>query len=143
MNLESKITHSEYICIHLWLVRHYGKASICEARSCSGVSKKFDWALRRGMTYTRDLDCFYQLCRSCHVKYDKGADMEFGHYELSQIPDGRTSKHLRKPIVCVENNSEFNSTIEASRNMNIPRQSISHVLNGRRKKAYGFTFRFT
>lgn len=47
----------------------HGPASRCE--HCKKTEKKkYDWALKKGFTYSKSIDCFIQLCRSCHLKYD-------------------------------------------------------------------------
>ena len=58
----------EYESIHKWIRRNYGKATKCE--HCPNPSKRYDWALKKGYEYKRDISYFMQLCRSCHVKYD-------------------------------------------------------------------------
>ncbi len=51
----------------------------------------------------------------------------------------------RAPIIATDSNgleSEFSSVIQAARALSITRANISHVLNSRRKRAGGFTFRY-
>ena len=63
-----KITKQEYLIIHKWIRDNYGKASKCEY--CTNPAKRYDWALKKGCEYSRDRNCFIELCRSCHIKYD-------------------------------------------------------------------------
>jgi len=65
---------------HSNLVKKYGGATICENRNyrllpfaCTRKSSQFDWAKKTGSNYTLEKDDYYQLCRSCHKKYDMGA----------------------------------------------------------------------
>ena len=50
-------------------------------------------------------------------------------------------KKLR-PIVCVELNKTYPAMIDASKDLNIPRQNIYSVCVGRRTSAGGYTFRY-
>jgi len=34
------------------------------------MAKRYEWALRKGREYKRDVNDFIQLCTSCHHKYD-------------------------------------------------------------------------
>ena len=52
------------------MVAHYGNPSICEEKTCSGISKVFDWAIKHGREYSHNRKDYRRLCRSCHRKYD-------------------------------------------------------------------------
>lgn len=67
---KEKISLSEYSAVHYWLRYNYGPANKCEDKKCTGISKNFNWALKRGMEYERKRENYLQLCRSCHAKYD-------------------------------------------------------------------------
>jgi len=67
----------EYPGLHTWLRNNYGKADFCDNKErksleflCSGKSKTFEWAKKRGYSYERKRDNFLKLCTSCHRKYD-------------------------------------------------------------------------
>lgn len=56
--------------IHWWLRRHHPKAGTCE--ECGRLGKT-DWAfLHHPEPYTRVLSDYAELCRSCHVRFDRG-----------------------------------------------------------------------
>ena len=59
-----------YQRIHRWIRSKYGKASRCEGKNCKKISKKFNWAKKRNKIYAKNIKSFFQLCRSCHAKYD-------------------------------------------------------------------------
>ena len=59
-----------YERIHYWLRYYYGSANHCENKDCTKESKRFDYALKKGMAYEKNVKNFTQLCRSCHVAYD-------------------------------------------------------------------------
>lgn len=62
--------YSSYSAVHGWLRYQFGSANMCESETCSGISKKFDWALVKGKEYDHKRENFIQMCRSCHMKYD-------------------------------------------------------------------------
>ena len=59
-----------YNGIHSWLRLNFGKADKCENPKCLGLSKRFDWALKRGKTHERMRKNYKMLCHKCHLKYD-------------------------------------------------------------------------
>lgn len=60
-----------YGITHYWLRTNFGKASICESVACENKSKIYDWALIKGKFYERNRSNFIQLCRKCHIRYDR------------------------------------------------------------------------
>jgi len=59
--------------IHAWLQRNYGKPERCDNPNCTYTKTiRWDWALKTGLRYERKRENFYRLCRSCHLKYDRG-----------------------------------------------------------------------
>ncbi len=105
------IKRKEYVNIHLWLRKEYGKANKCEMESCDEKSKRFSWALKRGKKYEKKRNNFIQLCHSCHKKYDtnyifikEGEIVPDLIYNLTnilrtKIPQFRTMTTLKKYIV--------------------------------------------
>jgi len=64
------ISKTEYQRIHWWLRKRYGKPTKCESKTCTGVGKRIEWALKRNRTYSCDRKDYIRLCKSCHAKYD-------------------------------------------------------------------------
>lgn len=61
----------EYNRIHYWIRSNYGKAIRCDFETtCTNKSKTFEWALKKGFDYEKKINNYYQLCKSCHTKYD-------------------------------------------------------------------------
>lgn len=56
-----------YGALHDWVVSRKGKAEKCE--KCGSI-KNVNWS-NISMTYRRDLTDWMELCRFCHVKYDR------------------------------------------------------------------------
>jgi hypothetical protein len=59
-----------YSMVHTWLYRNFTPPKACTGSSCTGTSKMFTWALKRGCVYEKNIENFIALCRSCHSKYD-------------------------------------------------------------------------
>ena len=63
---------ASYVAKHMWLVKHYGKASRCENRDCSFENpKRFEWA-NLSKEHKRCRSDYIMLCCSCHRKWDLG-----------------------------------------------------------------------
>lgn len=123
------LSRVEYNNIHKWLTSSYGKADSCESENCNYPNpKKFDWALRKEHLYNKDRDCFIQLCRSYHIKYDdsgnRGAN---GGYNKTSVinSDGQV----------------FESMSKASRDCNISKTAIFYNIKGILKHAGGKTWK--
>lgn len=70
MNPRQLISKNEYDKIHHWIRYRFGSAKKCENKKCTGVSKRYHWALRKGKLYAKKKVNFIQLCSSCHIKMD-------------------------------------------------------------------------
>jgi len=77
-NRRDEIEEKEYQKIHHWLKKTYGKASHCENYDnnilkfkCNGKLNGFEWANKRECPYEKNINYFFQLCKSCHQKYDR------------------------------------------------------------------------
>jgi hypothetical protein len=76
-NKSWKGENAGYFSIHDWIKKYFGKANKCENRendvlnfTCSNKSNIFQWAKKRNHRYSRLIEDYYQLCVSCHSKYD-------------------------------------------------------------------------
>jgi hypothetical protein len=56
-----------YHALHHWVIRTFGKASICE--KC-GSTKNVQWA-NKSFAYKRDKSDWLRLCYKCHREYDR------------------------------------------------------------------------
>ena len=60
-----------YHGLHTWLIKKFGKALCCENPKCEHKpTKRYEWSLLKGKEYERKRENFWQLCVSCHRKYD-------------------------------------------------------------------------
>lgn len=60
-----------YSGVHLWLYKEFGYALCCENLYCQKRSIVFEWSLIKGKEYERNRENFWQLCKSCHIIYDR------------------------------------------------------------------------
>ncbi len=104
---------NRYLYIHKWISKKYGKAKECEF--CKSKSaKRYEWALKRGCEYDKDISLFFQLCPSCHRKYDS---TELSRANNSLAQKGRVSKRRRK--VSLNNETIYESMTEAAKSNGI------------------------
>lgn len=57
-----------YKVLHAWVARKLGKAAKCEY--CSTTDGRIEWA-NKSHEYLRDLSDWLQLCKKCHVAFDR------------------------------------------------------------------------
>lgn len=80
-----------YNTIHQWNIRHWPKKHVCEHCGAT-TAKRYEWSNKSG-EYRRDRDDWQELCRSCHIKYDRevlGINWSKGR------PKGSKDTHPRK-----------------------------------------------
>lgn len=88
---------ASYAAKHLWIVKHYGKASYCE-NNPHHKAKRFEWANISGK-YRRDREDYRPLCPSCHRKEHKGNYCKRGH-EFTPENTYITPKGWRQCKIC-------------------------------------------
>lgn len=64
------LSRKQYVGLHRWLVRKNGSAYKCENPNCKGISQTYNWSLKPGKLYERNINNFMQLCKSCHAIID-------------------------------------------------------------------------
>lgn len=94
---------SKYNSTHMWLYRHFGKASKCE--HCGNKeAKQYEWANISGK-YKRERTDFLELCQSCHSKMDNAKKLNNccrkGHDYLVIPPYIRKNDGYRQCRVCL------------------------------------------
>lgn len=57
-----------YQNVHYWLRAKFGMASKCDF--CNVKGGKYEWALKKGYSYEKNIENFVSLCQSCHRRYD-------------------------------------------------------------------------
>jgi hypothetical protein len=159
------IPFREYANIHLWILYHHGKATKCVSNACSHKSNRFNWALRPGATYKRDMSQYHQLCVGCHARQDRTSE---GNQRIGERTRGtklsaetrlkiglahkgmkRTLKTrlaigraFAKPIVQKTKEGvlvrTWDSLMDAERQGGYGHTNISKAINGLSKSAYGY-----
>jgi len=149
-------TENAYFYHHRDLKKRYGNASCCENKDCKSVNpKRYEWALRKGHTYSSDRKDYIQLCPSCHRKYDFTESTRLKQ-RLAKIgkpmyKDGMEKWVLkgieatRKSIFQLSKNGElikeWHSITEACKDLQINNSSISNCLKGLSKNAGGYLWK--
>lgn len=119
-----------YFRSHAWLIYWHGRASKCENPDCSYKNpKRYEWALIKGKRHEKKRENYFQLCASCHRKYDY---TENQRHKLSASRKGQPAKNKKKVVL----NSKFiyDSLTEASKKTGVSITSISNNLSGLSKK---------
>lgn len=68
---------ASYYAKHMWISKHYGKASKCE-KCGSLTANRYEWANVSG-EYKRERSDYMELCTSCHQKMDHRRRREARH----------------------------------------------------------------
>ena len=99
MKKKTRKQHSKsYMHIHYWLESSYGKASKCENKKCKQKpTKRYEWALKKGYKYEKNVINFMQLCVPCHKIYD---DTPERRAKISKAHKGKPKLFLRKQYDC-------------------------------------------
>lgn len=132
----------EYVYIHKWINYHYGKASCCQSENCKGKSKRFEWALIKGMAYERDIKNYIQLCASCHRYYDVTETTRLKLSISSSKPRPEKRIKVAQYNIAGELVNTYVGISVASKQANILRTSISNSLTGRYKTAGGYIWKY-
>lgn len=132
-----------YRYLHILIQRKYGKAQRCEAKICTGLSIRFQWANVSGTYSTSDRSDWLQLCRSCHVIRDV---WNSGRKER-QTRDPGSYIGPKKSVTQLDKNGNsikvWPSITEVSETLSINGGNISSAISGRYKTAGGYKWRFT
>ena len=57
---------------HIHIRKYFGKANHCSNLNCLEKCKYFEWSkIDHNTFYTRNIEEYQQLCRSCHILYDR------------------------------------------------------------------------
>ncbi|MEI6186943.1 MAG: hypothetical protein WCP46_00375 [Alphaproteobacteria bacterium] len=149
----------EYSALHKWLRENYPKKNIC-SHCGTTTAKVYDWALLQGCEYSKDITCFTELCRSCHVKYDFTKERSekislsqigdknnfFGKSFTKDMKDKQRTKKVCKPIICTKEEQvlSFDSIRLAAEGLNLHKSNIIAFLkrryNGKTYKGWTFTY---
>jgi hypothetical protein len=135
-----------YRIVHDWINLHYGKAHKCENPICNGKSKTFEYCLKKGKQHERNIENYFQLCRSCHRLYDMTPESKV---IISGYIAGKFNENLKlgpiakqKRVILIDENKTFNSGQELATYLGSNKASVYMVANGKRKSLYGHKIRY-
>lgn len=125
------MTKSEYDAIHSWIRYKYGKSDRCSNPMCKKDCNRFEWALKQGCEYKRDVNCFIKLCKRCHFKYDK-QDPGCAQKHWTEDSINRIHKAKLKKIEQLDKSGEvvkiWDSLTDAASTLSINRNCISTAI---------------
>jgi hypothetical protein len=85
---QQKLSYTGY---HKWIKCRYGKAKEYECCHCGKTAH--DWAIKKDKEYSKNIDDYISLCRSCHKKYDLTEEV------LSNLTKGNQGKNKGRKYV--------------------------------------------
>ncbi len=136
------IPRSEYLNIHKWIKKYYGKANKCSSDTCDNSSNIFDWALIHGRLYKRDVNNFIMLCRKCHCKYDA---RPLDEIVKKKVSDGNSQRGKRgfdsgrtSPTLIEKDDFSFIGTVrDCAKILGTNENYLSRIINkGKTYKGY-------
>lgn len=146
-----------YCNIHTFLIKNHGNATKCENPRCQFKNpKRFEWALKKGKIYSKNIKDYIQLCPSCHRKYDETPERR---ENLSKSLTGRKLSKLHRERVALSNKDkskksihqlsldgvkvrEWSSVNDAAAHFGIVPSGISNCLTKVSKSAAGFKWAY-
>lgn len=121
-------TPNNYITIHSWNNIKYPKTKICSY--CGVFGKRTEWALRKGMEHAKGIENYIELCKKCHIAYDRTA--EWIEKNKQSLDKTYTHQNPIKPKECSVCEKEFMPRRKTSR-------FCSNTCSGKWRFAEGLT----
>lgn len=122
----------KYDALHSRLRRTFGKAKecvFCFSKTC----KRYEWAVKKGRTYSLNIDDYFSLCPSCHRKYD---ETEERRNKISKSLKGKNvlgKNPAAKKVIDTITGFIYNTVTEAAISLSIKRTTLVMMLNGKNK----------
>lgn len=142
------VKDKHYNKCHAYINRKHGKAYKCE--HCKRIDKKrYEYALIKGRSYSKDINDYMQLCTSCHRFYDYNIEYKLNLSRARKglkIPSNTGLKHVKSiPIerLDLQGNliDRWESINQCSVNTGIKKQNILECLKGNINQIKGFKFK--
>lgn len=89
--------NASYVAKHMWILKHFGEASICEFNP-SHRAKRYEWA-NKNHGESRNRNDYIQLCPSCHRLFDLQNRCRRGH-EFTPENTFVNANGFRECIIC-------------------------------------------
>lgn len=148
MELESQVSRdsAEYKRVHKWLTATFGQPKVCVNPICKGISKKYEWAKRKGKTYATKRGHFIRLCTSCHRKYDMTNERK---RKISATLKGRFLGNQRSAVKVLQGDKTtglrlhyWPSITAAAEALNINKSGITMACKGQLRTSGGFKWTY-
>ncbi len=68
-NMNALKADAGYTAIHTYLRKYFPKSGYCD--ECGDDTRKTEYALIKGRSYTRNREDYRELCKLCHNRYDE------------------------------------------------------------------------
>jgi hypothetical protein len=133
-----------YAKIHHQLRKENPKTKVCEFCGTT-KAKRYEWALKKGHDYSTNIEDYFELCMSCHRKYDNSDYHKQALAERTKKKKGKLFDRYKKVVRIDEKGNEtiFESITQAGELYNKNRTgAISNCLAGRSHTAYGCKWRY-
>ncbi len=75
-----------YVNIHKWLGKYHGKPKYCEICKTT-EDRHHEWALKKGMSHSKNIQHYLRLCKKCHVEYDQSIEKGSERYNSVTTED--------------------------------------------------------
>lgn len=132
---------SNYMTVHAWIRKKYGKANHCSLDE-NHEAKRYEWANIDGI-YEKDIKHFVQLCRSCHAKMDvRKSTCKNKSQAMTGKPNLYLEKRVGKYTLDGEFVEEYRSVRHAARVIGCNNTNIIANIQGRSKHAMGYLWRY-
>lgn len=122
-----------YSGVHGWIRRNFGRATYC-SNDMNHKSNAYDWANISGK-YFRDINDYKQLCRKCHIEFDKKNHCSNGHARTTENCY-KNKKGIVVCRVCIKVRNKLNNVNEKTRAKNFILRAIRISVLGHARKKY-------
>lgn len=129
-----------YRIIHDWINKHYGKADLCSNPDCKGISKFFEYCLKKGCEHERNINNYIKLCRSCHRHYDMPENKSSIALPIAGKYNSMLSlgpKSCERKIILLPSNKIFDSGKKLADHIGANKSDVYKVANGTRISVKG------
>lgn len=82
----------DYCALHGWLRSTYRKNGTCD--KCGSAEKPTEFSLIHGRLYTKNREDYRELCKKCHMKYDRPAMKYVALGDQQSMIERYSSRHL-------------------------------------------------
>lgn len=128
-----------YDRLHGDIRKTYGNAIRCEFCNTK-TAKRYEWALKKGCSYSMNISDYIPLCPSCHRKYDMTEELKNKmRTSMKGKRIGGKNPSARK-VIDVKSKIIFDTVSDAAKSVNIKRSTLTMMLNGTNRNKTNFIY---